>query len=78
MDGVKDSPIIAFHSPWFFGELLEAVKNAPTYHVILEVLLVALVLRLWFYSRYVEQKLDLDVTSFLFRVFIIQTITKKI
>ena len=53
MDATKDSPILAFHSPWFFGELLEAVKNAPTYHVILEVLLVALVLRLWFYSRLV-------------------------
>ena len=78
MDGVKDSPILAFHSPWFFGELLEAVKNAPTYHVILEVLLVALVLRLWFYSRYVEQKLDLVATKFLFRVFKFQTMTKNL
>ncbi|XP_063727642.1 serine palmitoyltransferase 1-like [Symsagittifera roscoffensis] len=59
MDGVKDSPIIAFHSPWFFGELLEAVKNAPTYHVILEVLLVALVLRLWFYSSYKIEREEL-------------------
>lgn len=48
------------HSPWFFGDLLEAVKNAPTYHVILEVLLVALVLRLWFYSSYKIEREELS------------------